>query len=167
MKITYRASLDEFVTKQEQSQSAKTASEQNTYYILFGMNLLVAPAFLIFSDKSVFAISLFAINLLMYFVLLSSQSKINKKYFAACFPNLESTDSSVETNSEGVTCTYDGTLTFLPWQNISDINNNSVDVTFVITSGSIFVPRRAFDNDEHFVAFVNEARTYKEKATAT
>lgn len=164
MKLTYRASLDELVAKQEYSQSAKTGSQQNLYYVLFGMNLLVAPAFLIFADKFVIALAVFIINLFLYFFLLNSQRKINKKYYAACFPNLESSDTSVEINTNGISCTYEGSLTFVPWQNISEISESGADVTFEITSGSMFVPRRAFDSDEHFVAFVNEARAFKERS---
>jgi hypothetical protein len=154
MKVTYRASFDEFIAKQERI--------QNFYYVLFGLNLFVAPAFLIFVDKIWFAIPLFIANLFLLFALNQIQRNLSRTYYLECFPNLETTDTTVEVSTEGLTCSYEGFATFVPWTNISSVDGNTIDVSFITTPYCLYVPRRAFDDDEHFVAFVNEARAFKE-----
>jgi len=164
MKVTYRASLDEYVAKQSEFYSAKTAGRLNLFYIVLGMNLFITPAFLFYVERLWPAIILFVVSIVLFFVMQQLQFKTHRNFYAECFPSLETTDTTVEVNNEGLICSHEGVATFVPWKNISDIEGNTNNVSFITTPYCLYVPRRIFDDDEHYVAFVNEARSHKELA---
>lgn len=166
MKVAYRASLEEFSLKQSEFWAAKNVdSLQLAQWVIFSLTTLLAPLILFYLEYFLIGILVFAINLGVVFLNNHLFASNSKNSYSKCFPNLETTDTTIEVNEKGLICEFEGISTFVPWRSIHAIVENRTDITFATTPYCLYVPKRAFDDEHHFQEYLSVAREHQLRST--
>lgn len=131
------------------------------YRVFLVLNAICFPAFLIFTGHPIIGLSIFAVNVLVFIILVpSNEKKENEKFYNKLFKDIGDHLLEVELTENGVMVSSDGDEGRIAWKNITSIQDSREVLYFFTDSSGIAVRKSAFESEEQQAAFMDTARYY-------
>lgn len=131
------------------------------YSVFLVLNAICFPAYLIFAGHPIIGLSIFAVNVLVFIILVpSNEKKENEKFYNKQFKDIGDHPLEVELTENGVLVSSDGDEGRMAWKNITSIQDSREVLYFFTDSSGIAVRKSAFESEEQRTMFMDTARYY-------
>lgn len=165
MKVRFVPSVDDYVFIAHKINKASQGSllERYAYLFFLSLNIVVFPAYLIFTNHMVLGLALFVFNMAFYQILLAGMgTRLYRRHFNREMEKTADRFVEIELGPDGISRMHDENRSTIAWKNILGVEERPESIYFHYRHGAVAVRKAAFETGPDKDAFLETARSFRQ-----